>query len=456
MSILRGEWWIDDNGDATYADGDVGDQNHEMVAFESLSGIGSEELGMGPSDFDVNSIVERYLDGQQTDVTSDDIEKMSPAAFKKFAKSLSINTKRKGDFSKAEIVALQELEDRGANPSFFEWFFDAGNAADARDYALEHKGWIRVQGDHFQVWDFNDDALDRIKNFDGWEETENPEELENSEDEIYIEQYKDNKTWTISLKDIFKATSAEGLKRYKDGIGKWRNPAQPTGEFPYGFFTPKGKFKRAGMNHAWLARAMGFENVDAAIKSGYIRVSYPEGGSRLDVIELFDLDKSLPVLQKAIRSYYEALGDVQVLLEEREKNEVYATSLSVVALGSADEIRHGIEKNPGPQSEVDNLKEGARRAKKAGDKKAAVLLNQEAQRIANNPPKYEYVIWGVPPDQDDEVLLLSSVQGEKIIDMVVAKRLAALLETKYKATKTRIQKIDLENFDWMKEVRRAL
>lgn len=32
---LSGEWWIDDGGSPMYADGDVGDMNHEMLVLES-------------------------------------------------------------------------------------------------------------------------------------------------------------------------------------------------------------------------------------------------------------------------------------------------------------------------------------------------------------------------------------------------------------------------------------
>jgi hypothetical protein len=31
---LSGEWWIDDYGGTTFADGDIGDYTHAMVAFE--------------------------------------------------------------------------------------------------------------------------------------------------------------------------------------------------------------------------------------------------------------------------------------------------------------------------------------------------------------------------------------------------------------------------------------
>ena len=34
---VTGEYWIDDRGNAEYADGDVGDKNHEMIVMERLA-----------------------------------------------------------------------------------------------------------------------------------------------------------------------------------------------------------------------------------------------------------------------------------------------------------------------------------------------------------------------------------------------------------------------------------
>lgn len=176
MSLLRGEWWIDEDGNASFADGDTSDFDHTTIAFEAALGISLDDrhlpIGIVPMD-------------------------------------------------KLNKEAVEWLRENGTSAEAIEYLKDG---SDPRDFMIEKKNWIRVQGNNFQMWTFDDDALDRIKNFDGWNDVDDPEELEKSEHTITVEQYKDNKTWSISLKDLFKAKSAEGLKRYKDGIGKWRNP----------------------------------------------------------------------------------------------------------------------------------------------------------------------------------------------------------------------------------------
>jgi len=185
MSILSGEWWLDSSGMATFADGDVGDYNHAMIAFQAALGI---------------------------DLDLPEAPELIP--FESFSQE-----------------ALKYLKKHNANSEAINYLKDG---SDPRDYALEYMGWIRVHGDNFQVWDFNDDALDKIKNSDVWEQADSPEELEDSDEHVLIEQSKNNKSWSVPLKVLFKAQSAEGLKRYMEGIGKWRN--NPTQEKNIAFY----------------------------------------------------------------------------------------------------------------------------------------------------------------------------------------------------------------------------
>lgn len=61
----------------------------------------------------------------------------------------------------------------------------------------------------------------------------------------------------------------------------------------------------------------------------------------------------------------------------------------------------------------------------------------------------EYVIWGIPQGQTEETLLLEAPGGKRITSREEAERLKTLLETKYGATKTRIQELDLSQpLEW--------
>lgn len=54
----------------------------------------------------------------------------------------------------------------------------------------------------------------------------------------------------------------------------------------------------------------------------------------------------------------------------------------------------------------------------------------------------EFVIWGIAPGQETESLLLTQIDGEKIVSEAKACQLA-FLSIKYNCTEVRVQKIDL-------------
>lgn len=54
----------------------------------------------------------------------------------------------------------------------------------------------------------------------------------------------------------------------------------------------------------------------------------------------------------------------------------------------------------------------------------------------------EYVIWGIPPSQSDEILLMSQCDGEVIKDRSLAEWLANQLTVNHGCTEVRIQTVD--------------
>ena len=59
---------------------------------------------------------------------------------------------------------------------------------------------------------------------------------------------------------------------------------------------------------------------------------------------------------------------------------------------------------------------------------------------ANQPT--EYVLWGVPPDQREEVLVLDAPGGKPITKLSDAKKYKEVLEKEHGVKKVRIQTID--------------
>lgn len=147
---LRGEWFIDSSGYATFADGDIGDYNHESYALQSKI---PEELW------------ERYDNGRLT---------------KKQRKEIG------EEF-------LQYMEKGG----------------EARQWMVEREGWIRVHGSNFELFKLTEQQLDNITDFISEELSTYGDEPEEDFD-IYIEEISTGKTYDFSVQQLFSTQSQPG------------------------------------------------------------------------------------------------------------------------------------------------------------------------------------------------------------------------------------------------------
>lgn len=161
--MQNGEWWVTEDSGTLYADSDVGDTNHEMIAFEYALGL------------DHGGENKREQEITCCRLTADD---------------------------------AKYLKKRGVDPKALA-FFQKPNA-DARDYALEHMGWVRVRMRDFQVWLLDDARLKLIQNADFWDEGDEDE----GEDTVNLEEMTSRGWWNVSFKVLLGAQSADGLKAY--------------------------------------------------------------------------------------------------------------------------------------------------------------------------------------------------------------------------------------------------
>jgi len=171
---LRGEFWIDDSGQDTFADGDYGDVNHEGYAFFSALGIDSDSKEV------------RDLDIYPGHITS---------------------------------KAARWLRAEGASKDAVAFFVKGG---DARDWAMEKMGWIRVDDSLFQVHGLDDKKLERIFDF-VWEDKEYE-----PDGAITIEDLKTKKSYEISYAEMDSINTTGDLFRKQDP--DIRAPGQPAGK----------------------------------------------------------------------------------------------------------------------------------------------------------------------------------------------------------------------------------
>jgi hypothetical protein len=197
IKMEEGEWWLDEDGYATFADGDVGDANHEMIAWESFIGIDEDTqsrlrkkasallgghvrpdvISMTGIDWTMLGLI--HADEENIDVDADN-EDLIEELGKKYFVALG------GDLDFAE---------NGAN--------------DARGWAIEKHNWIRVADNNFQMWTFDDDALKRIKAHEGWESEDETDE----DSYATISEQSTGLWWDVPFKELLEAVTVNGIKR---------------------------------------------------------------------------------------------------------------------------------------------------------------------------------------------------------------------------------------------------
>ena len=134
-----GEYWIDDDGNAQYADGDVGDVNHEQLAEQKI--IGS--LGFDPYDLDDDShqVYDSYTVSRLLDSLYDD------PILEDYYKYLIDNGLTKEDYDLESY--LRYLRHRNRPQENHEEYNKQTESLiaglkDPRNHAIFNFGWIRV------------------------------------------------------------------------------------------------------------------------------------------------------------------------------------------------------------------------------------------------------------------------------------------------------------------------
>lgn len=133
---LHGEYWINDSGQSMYADGDIGDMNHEAHVIQGLTRRILSDLG-----------VEFNEDAEYApDMT--DLEEEIRAA-------LEIDE----DVADVAVAMVERLratfpaEGQAEAAVNVTWGgIGKGVISDARDYALKYDGWKRVKGNNIETW----------------------------------------------------------------------------------------------------------------------------------------------------------------------------------------------------------------------------------------------------------------------------------------------------------------
>lgn len=184
MSKIRGEYWIQE-GRVDFADGDVGDQNHEMVALNHVASSHmdglfeyAEELGL-----DMDSI-DRY-DESAFGAASEILKAIHYALLERGVASVKV----------AEWV----IKRLGINMEVYKML---GGGGDARLYVIKNEGWIAVRSNNIELYGY--DANKKRQLAQGLEEILEEEGVDEPDEQIEFSVYdhKTKRSFDATLADI--------------------------------------------------------------------------------------------------------------------------------------------------------------------------------------------------------------------------------------------------------------
>lgn len=164
ITQVQGEWWIDDSGSAMYADGNVGEYNHEMHVIESIvrKYIDFPEM----IDYQGNDGIEYYVDQDWETVVDYMIssEGLITEEERKIAyqnpngDSASYPGETYRELAVYNLVLADLLKMNGASD---EEATIASGEGDIRLYAAKNWGWIRLQGSNLEMWSLDKGTMQR-------------------------------------------------------------------------------------------------------------------------------------------------------------------------------------------------------------------------------------------------------------------------------------------------------
>lgn len=161
IAHIRGEYWLNENG-PEYADGDVADVNHEMIAESHLL----NEIGNDISD--ENWGVQTYSNARNMFLEALESPQHYLGEMGDYIEELQAEYEDEwwdyADFDNYLVwlnTRNQEEHMRKIQEEFVRR--EIGGMKDPRKHVAQHYDWVRVQGPNIEVWEMNDLAVARIK-----------------------------------------------------------------------------------------------------------------------------------------------------------------------------------------------------------------------------------------------------------------------------------------------------
>lgn len=186
---IRGEYWIQD-GRVDFADGDVGDRNHEMIALDAICsdhlddlqdyanelGVDTEEIGVHEEPFTTAS------------------ELLQAIRVSLWEKNMS-----------AAQASAEIMKRLGVTEEVYNLI---GGGGDSRLYAMREYGWIAVRDNNAELFGYDQKKSKELA--DGVDDILDQEGIDSPDEEVELSVYdhKTGRSFDVTLADLKRGPSA--------------------------------------------------------------------------------------------------------------------------------------------------------------------------------------------------------------------------------------------------------
>ncbi len=222
---LNGEYWITQDGSTLYADGDVGDMNHESYVVDYVQRDVAEKSGNynyeDGSDWD--EVVEKITEDGYKSVLQDAINQKDQEKVEELHQMW--NDEDNEEFLEAGLKEL-EIDDE-------EWEIACGKG-DPREYAMIKWKWKRVDDNNIETWNLDQEDMDAICG--GVDEIlGDTDESTDEKVELYIYVAATGQSHSLTLQKLKEMAGLAPHKPFK--LQQDYEPRQP--EMPFGKPAPQ-------------------------------------------------------------------------------------------------------------------------------------------------------------------------------------------------------------------------
>jgi hypothetical protein len=182
---IQGEYWVVE-GEVDFADGDIGDRNHEMIATDHIFNAYADAISDLAQELEIDAKeINRYgeVDTEALTLVLGEIhEKLSETMIP----------------AQVDQYIMQNIQ---CDRDVYLILFGHG---DAREYVINHLSWIAIRSNNVELYGYDNnrqkeiaEAVHEILYEESGDEVEDPSRVD-----LTIEDWKTGKTWYATLEDL--------------------------------------------------------------------------------------------------------------------------------------------------------------------------------------------------------------------------------------------------------------